>query len=81
MDVGPVVGEGVFELVEDVAELQAIEPLTFPEWLNRSVNLFFDILLYVLDVPLLRFFAVFSVFLSACYLLAYLLRTGRRLSR
>lgn len=79
---GPVVGEGVFELVEDVAELQeAIEPLTFPEWLNRSVNLFFDILLYVLDVPLLRFFAVFSVFLSACYLLAYLLRTGRRLSR
>lgn len=79
---GPVVGEGVFELVEDVAELQeAIEPLTFPEWLNRSVDLFFDILLYVLDVPLLRFFAVFSVFLSACYLLAYLLRTGRRLSR
>lgn len=64
----------------DEAVLMTIEPLTFSEWFNRALDLFFDTLSWVMSVRYLRFFAVFSLFLVACNLLVYLMRTGRGLS-
>lgn len=71
--------EDVLEEVEE-AVLMTVEPLTFSEWFNRALDLFFDILSWVMSVPYFRFFAVFSLFLVACNLLVYLMRTGRGLA-
>ena len=70
------------EFAEGAAILQGeIEPLTFSEWLSRTLDLFSEILRFVMGQPLLRFFAVFGVFWVAVMLCLYLLRTGRALAR
>ena len=83
-----VVGD-VAQVAEDVAELfegdvlpeWMIDAPPFSEWLSRTLDLFFMILGFIMDNPLLRLFAVFGAFWVAVTLCLYLLRTGRRLSR
>lgn len=80
MDVG-ILGDAV-ELAEDAATLQGeIEPLTFLEWLDRSLGLFTMILDYIMDTPPLRFFAAFGVFWVVAMLCLCFLRLGRTLAR
>ena len=69
------------EAGEDVAALQAVEPLTFAEWLDRAIGLFTMILNYIMRTPPLRFFAAFGLFWAVVMLSLYLLRVGRTFSR
>lgn len=78
----------VAEVAEDVAELLEenlpewmIDAPPFSEWLPRTLDLFSMILGFIMDTPLLRFFAVFGAFWVALTLCLYLLRTGKALSR
>ena len=74
--------DGLEELVE---ELVGVEPPVFSmslgEWLTRSLGVFSDTLAFVMDTPLLRFFAVFGVMWVVFSLLAYMVRSGKALSR
>lgn len=70
------------EVGEEVAALQGeIELLTFPEWFDRTLDLFVMILRFIMATPFLRFFAVFGVFWVSVMLCLRLLRTGRTLAR
>ena len=72
--------EPVEEVLEDVAELQGgFEPLilSLGEWLNEVLNLFSDTLGQIMSSPVLRFFAVFGVFLVAWWLALRLISAGK----
>ena len=59
------------EIIEEVAELESVfEPRILPlgEWLNEVLDLFSDTLGQVMSSSVLRFFAVFGVFLVTWYL-------------
>lgn len=75
--------EDVAGVVGDVEEavLMSIEPLTFYEWFDRALDMCFDTLAWVMSTPYFRFFATFCLFLVACNLCAYFVRSGRRLAR
>lgn len=72
--------EAAPELAGEVAELQAVEPVPFGEWIWRVLDLFSDTLDFVLSNPLLQFFAVFALMFSAFCFVAYLVRSSRSLS-
>ena len=76
-----VVGEVAELLEEAVLPEWMIEAPPFSEWLSRTLDLFSMILGFIMDTPLLRFFAVFGAFWVAVTLCLRLLRTGRGLSR
>ena len=58
------------------------EPLILglSDWLSAVADLFADVLGLILSTPVLRFFAVFGVFLSAFGLAWYFVRTGKTLA-
>ena len=76
-----VVGEVAELLEEAILPEWMIEAPPFSEWLSRTLDLFSMILGFIMDTPLLRFFAVFGAFWVAVMLCLHLLRTGRGLSR
>ena len=76
----------IVEVLEEVGEEAAflqgeIEPLTFSEWFNGTLGLFVMVLDFIMDTPLLRFFAAFGVLWVCMFLCFRLLRTGRTLAR
>lgn len=64
-------------VLEDAEVVQPVV-LSLGEWLAETLNLFSDTLSAVMDVGVLRFFAVFGVFLVAVSLARVLLREGQR---
>lgn len=72
--------EELIESVEDVAELESgFEPLilSLGEWLNEVLDIFSDTLTQIMSSPVLRFFAVFGVFLVAWWLALRLISAGK----
>ena len=64
----------------EAVELEGtFEPLILPlgEWLDEVVNLFSDTLGLIMSSPVLRFFAVFGVFLVVWWLALRLISAGK----